>query len=478
MASTWGKVLDQASIMLSRQDLEKACIKATRHDNMVPKEKHVRRLLVCTHERSDLTDKIYQHLAERLEIPDWIVVLKTLEVYHRLFREGNPRFVAELKWKGTIFPLNKFNDATSAESHTQSVFIRKYAQYLEEKVLVYRALRMEFEKDPALLKGLSVEESFVRLPKIQRQLDALIHCQTSAEAITNPITALAFEMLLKDSFKLYRGLNDGVITLLESYFTMDKGLAMTALEIYKAFMRETSSIIAMYEMAKKKFTLELPDLKHAPTTLVNSLEDYLRDPDDSEHKRRSRSPNPPTKPNAVNNGTPAQVYNAPSLIDPFGVSELVNQPVQPTQAQSTQPPNLFDPFGDSLPAQNQLNSINISSQFSSDPFSDPFSTPAYGNNFAIQPQNPSQMGYAEKAHQIKAAYNTPIQPTSPTISSYPNNQQAANSYPQPNYNINFGAQPVHNSQYNNAPAVYGAGPYSPSMQYAPQPQPNSPNPFL
>ena len=60
-----------------------------------------------------------------------------------------------------------------------AVFIRKYAQYLEEKVLVYRALRMEFEKDPALLKNLSVEESFVRLPKIQRQLDALINCQVS-----------------------------------------------------------------------------------------------------------------------------------------------------------------------------------------------------------------------------------------------------------------------------------------------------------
>lgn len=60
---------------------------------------------------------------------------------------------------------------------TSIVFIRKYAQYLEEKVLVFRALRMEFEKDPTLLKGLSVEESFVRLPKIQRQLDALIHCQ-------------------------------------------------------------------------------------------------------------------------------------------------------------------------------------------------------------------------------------------------------------------------------------------------------------
>jgi hypothetical protein len=30
-------------------------------------------LVLCTHERSDLTEKIYLHLAERLEVPDWIV---------------------------------------------------------------------------------------------------------------------------------------------------------------------------------------------------------------------------------------------------------------------------------------------------------------------------------------------------------------------------------------------------------------------
>jgi hypothetical protein len=62
-------------------------------------------------------------------------------------------------------------------AHEQSVFIRKYAQYLEEKVVVYRELKMEFEKDPALCKGLTIDEAFARLPKLQRQLDALINCQ-------------------------------------------------------------------------------------------------------------------------------------------------------------------------------------------------------------------------------------------------------------------------------------------------------------
>lgn len=452
MASTWGKVLDQASIILSRQDLEKACIKATRHDNMIPKEKHVRRLIVCTHERSDLTDKIYVHLVERLEIPDWIVVLKTLEVFHRLFRDGNPRFLADLKWKGSVFNMSRFNDPTNGEAHAQSVFIRKYAQYLEEKVMVFRSLRMEFDRDPTLLKNLSVEDSFVRLPKLQRQLDALIHCQTSAEAITNPITALAFEMLLKDSFKLYRGLNDGIITLLESYFTLEKRVAITALEIYRGFMRETSSIIAMYEMAKKKFTLEVPDLKHAPTTLINSLEDYIREGDEADYHsqhtgdRRSQSPVPKQQSAAslfdtsFNEHPPArQAAVAPSLIDPFGVSDFA-QPTSPQVKQPQQPQQaLFDPFGDSFPPTQQP-------QFSSpqqNGFSeDPFGSTAFPANFPQQPQQ----GYDQKAQQIKASYTPTLQPTSPNMQ--PNNTTSP-SFPKPNYNINLnGSQPIANQPNN------------------------------
>lgn len=63
------------------------------------------------------------------------------------------------------------------------MFIRKYAQYLEEKVVVYRELKVEFEKDPDLCKGLSIDESFAKLPKLQRQLDALINCQVPSTII-------------------------------------------------------------------------------------------------------------------------------------------------------------------------------------------------------------------------------------------------------------------------------------------------------
>lgn len=499
MATTWGKVLDQASIIGSGfREIEKACIKATRHDDTIPKEKHVRRLILSTHEKSEVCAEIYAHLVKRLELPDWIVVLKTLVVFHRLFRDGNPRFVGDLKWKGTIFPLSRFTDITSPEAQVQSVFVRKYALYLEEKVMVFRALRMEFEKDPGLLKGLSVEDSFVRLPKLQRQLDALINCQTSAEAITNPITALAFEMLLKDSFKLYRGLNDAIITLLETYFSLDKSMAFTALDLYKAFMRETSSIIAMYEMAKKKFTLELPDLKHAPTTLVNSMEDYVKDMDEGrrpdEHgnnKRDSRAggagrapraPSPQQEaPNLFDmddHAPPPQQQRQAQNVDPFGISAP-----PPQQARSQQPQSAaFDPFGDAFAAPAPATSSAQFPRQNSQPFrqtsSQTFAPPAatssfaadpFGNNpfqAAPAPQQHPQVSYEEKALNIKAAFAPALTPTSPTLSSTASG--APNSpynYPKPNYNVSLNPQ---------QPQYPPQGGYPQGAQYG---QPYASNPF-
>lgn len=94
-----------------------------------------------------------------------------------------------------------------------------------------------------------------------------------------------------------------------------------------------------------------------------------------------------------------------------------------------------------------------------------------------------QSAYTEKAQQIKASYTPTLQPTSPTLSSYPNQQPT--SYPKPNYNVNLGGQPVQYApQYNNAPVVYGNMPYHspPPAQYSQpqqqQQQQQQVNPFL
>ena len=129
------------------------------------------------------------------------VAMKALCVFHRLLRDGNPNFMSEIKTRADIFQLRKFSDNSSPEgktwrmtfslvifqkiqheslvnkktAHHQSVFVRKYSQYLEEKVLVYKTLRVEFERNPDQVKTYTIEELLERLPRLQSQLNALIN---------------------------------------------------------------------------------------------------------------------------------------------------------------------------------------------------------------------------------------------------------------------------------------------------------------
>lgn len=55
------------------------------------------------------------------------------------------------------------------------MFIKKYAQYLEEKILVYKAVGYEFEKSPNVASTYDLSQAFENLPRIQSQLNALIN---------------------------------------------------------------------------------------------------------------------------------------------------------------------------------------------------------------------------------------------------------------------------------------------------------------
>eukprot|EP01114_Cavostelium_apophysatum_P010613 TRINITY_DN2454_c0_g1_i6.p1 TRINITY_DN2454_c0_g1~~TRINITY_DN2454_c0_g1_i6.p1 ORF type:complete len:592 (-),score=198.09 TRINITY_DN2454_c0_g1_i6:78-1853(-) len=281
MSNLMGKLADRASIMKSAfSEMELAVIKATKHNTKIPKEKHVRRLVVYTHDEPHKIPEMIAMLAKRLEFPDWLVVMKTLCVFHRLMRDGNLQVVNELRYKSNIFNLRRFADTTSPEAHHQSIFVRKYSQYIEEKVLVYKILSVEFEKDASVTKTYTTDEAFERIPRLQSQMNALLNCRASKDHLNNAIIVNSFGMLLKDSFKLYKALNDGIINLLEHYFSMPKEQAVKALEIYKLFAKETDGIIQFYDISRKISKTDLPELQHAPTTLVEALENYIKDLDE------------------------------------------------------------------------------------------------------------------------------------------------------------------------------------------------------
>src|SRR5947209_11411247 len=70
---------------------------------------------------------------------------------------------------------------------------------------------------------------------------------------------------------------------------MSRPDAERALNIYKTFGRQTDQVVQYLTVARQYESLtrlEVPKLKHAPTTLTSSLEEYLNDPDFEVNRRQ------------------------------------------------------------------------------------------------------------------------------------------------------------------------------------------------
>lgn len=70
---------------------------------------------------------------------------------------------------------------------------------------------------------------------------------------------------------------------------MSRPDAERALNIYKTFGRQTDQVVQYLSLARQyenATRLEVPRLKHAPTTLTSSLEEYLNDPDFEVNRRQ------------------------------------------------------------------------------------------------------------------------------------------------------------------------------------------------
>jgi len=76
---------------------------------------------------------------------------------------------------------------------------------------------------------------------------------------------------------------------LEHYFELSKPDAKRALNIYQTFVKQTDLVVQYLSIARlheHSTRLEIPKIKHAPTSLTNALEEYLNDKDFEINRRQ------------------------------------------------------------------------------------------------------------------------------------------------------------------------------------------------
>ncbi|XP_053278741.1 phosphatidylinositol binding clathrin assembly protein b isoform X9 [Pleuronectes platessa] len=261
--------------------VSKTVCKATTHEIMGPKKKHLDYLIHCTNEMNVNIPQLADSLFERTTNTSWVVVFKSLITTHHLMVYGNERFVQYLASRNTLFNLSNFLDKSGLQGYDMSTFIRRYSRYLNEKAVSYRQVAFDFTKVKrgvdGVMRMMNTEKLLKTIPIIQNQMDALLDFNVNANELTNGVINAAFMLLFKDSIRLFAAYNEGIINLLEKYFDMKKIQCKEGLDIYKKFLTRMTRISEFLKVAEQVGIDrgDIPDLSQAPSSLLEALEQHL-----------------------------------------------------------------------------------------------------------------------------------------------------------------------------------------------------------
>ncbi|XP_074839810.1 phosphatidylinositol-binding clathrin assembly protein isoform X2 [Carettochelys insculpta] len=261
--------------------VSKTVCKATTHEVMGPKKKHLDYLIQCTNEMNVNIPQLADSLFERTTNSSWVVIFKSLITTHHLMVYGNERFIQYLASRNTLFNLSNFLDKSGLQGYDMSTFIRRYSRYLNEKAVSYRQVAFDFTKvkrgADGVMRTMSTEKLLKTVPIIQNQMDALLDFNVNSNELTNGVINAAFMLLFKDAIRLFAAYNEGIINLLEKYFDMKKTQCKDGLDIYKKFLTRMTRISEFLKVAEQVGIDrgDIPDLSQAPSSLLDALEQHL-----------------------------------------------------------------------------------------------------------------------------------------------------------------------------------------------------------
>ncbi|XP_058031727.1 clathrin coat assembly protein AP180 [Ahaetulla prasina] len=309
----------------------RAVCKATTHEVMGPKKKHLDYLIQATNETNVNIPQMADTLFERATNTSWVVVFKALVTTHHLMVHGNERFIQYLASRNTLFNLSNFLDKSGSHGYDMSTFIRRYSRYLNEKAFSYRQMAFDFARvkkgADGVMRTMPPEKLLKSMPILQGQIDALLEFDVHPNELTNGVINAAFMLLFKDLIKLFACYNDGVINLLEKFFEMKKGQCKDALEIYKRFLTRMTRVSEFLKVAEQVGIDkgDIPDLTQAPSSLMETLEQHLNTLEGKKPGNKSGAGSPLGKSSPATtvtspNSTPAKSIDTSPPVDLFATS--------------------------------------------------------------------------------------------------------------------------------------------------------------
>ena len=304
-----GWVGARAQATIAAQSVEKefseaqlAFSKATNFDDVPPKEKHVQFLLEACGRGGD--GNVRGFVLEAIEkqvrtAKPWRTMLKTHVVLHRLLREceGSEfkaeffRYLEFLSRKAygpkdqTLMNIRYWKDDANVDATELTGWTRAYAAYLEELCalnahvpnIIGRAENGAAAANP--LKDCDFATLIKVMPLLQTLVRRITDCEPKSTVVQkNSVSRFAAGLIAKDSFAIYRVMNEAIINLVDKYFETNRLDASKGLAIFKKFLLQiddlqrfydTCDLIGAFENGGKFGRLEAP-----PPTFLKSMEEY------------------------------------------------------------------------------------------------------------------------------------------------------------------------------------------------------------
>lgn len=282
---------------------------------------------------------------------------------------------------------------------------------------------------------------------------------------------------------------------------MSRPDAERALNIYKTFGRQTDQVVQYLTVARQYESLtrlEVPKLKHAPTTLTSSLEEYLNDPDFDVNRRQylaqAQGSKGSSKPVFRSEKTSTPFENAKKPDSSFPAPE--KPPAQAPVETKGPAPDLIDFFDSIEQNQQPMAQPNVASQpFANGyPQAQQYQQPGFvqqqtGYNPFLGPQQQTAI-YAQPLPQQQQPHlppqtqqpPPPLQPdfTGAGFGGYTPQPQQQQAPAQPQQPSPYNFQSTLSSIPQNGLASFDQQQQQPQYQQPPQqlqPQPTSTNPF-
>ncbi|KAJ3679205.1 hypothetical protein LUZ60_017216 [Juncus effusus] len=242
-----------AKVNSDYKGLDIAIVKATNHVEVIPKEKHVRKIFNAISASRPRADVAYciNSLARRLaKTSNWAVALKTLVVIHRALREVDPSFREELMKYRSARPktlnLSHFKDDSSTpENHRTG----------NERIAraIARSAKPSFKT--------------CQLPGPEKA------------AIHNNLIRFALSMVVHESIKIYAAVSAGTHNLADQFFDMERHDAIRALGIYRKAGFQAGSLNEFYKICKR-LDFGRPDdfkkVEQPPESFLTAMEEYIK----------------------------------------------------------------------------------------------------------------------------------------------------------------------------------------------------------